>query len=198
MKNDVIDNLKIIAKNLKKLRQIKEITVKDLSKRSSVSVSMISQIENLKQKPSVLTLRKILKALDYSLTLFVSNTQDEIKEFDYEPLELVQNKFKRLLLSGDRNATKMELLRPTLNPNDLALVEINMLPDCRLFQEPVKTEGKITGYVISGQLLIEFSNDEYIVQQGEEFQFDGNKPFNLRNFTDSKNVFLINYKAIEF
>lgn len=198
MKNDAIDNLKLIGKNVKKLRQIKEITVKELSLLSGVSQSMISQIENLKQKPTPITLRKMLAPLGFSLCLFLSHSQEEILEFDFSPEEIVQDKFKRILMLGERDGTRMELLRPTLKGDDLAMIEINMLPDCRLFSDEINVRGKIRAFQISGRLLLEFKDDEFTIEQGQQFEFDGSKSFNLRNFTDESNVFILIVEANKF
>lgn len=63
---------KIIAKNIRKIRKEKEFTLKQLSARSKVSISMISKIENSQTLPSISTYIKIAFALGVSFSQLIS------------------------------------------------------------------------------------------------------------------------------
>jgi transcriptional regulator with XRE-family HTH domain len=55
--------MKIIGVNIKKLREVKGISLRELAKRLQVSASFISQIETNKAYPSLVTLKSIADAL---------------------------------------------------------------------------------------------------------------------------------------
>jgi len=69
---------KIIAKNIKKLRKEKELTLKDISIRSKVSISMISKIENSQTFPPITTYIKIASALEVSFSDLITDDNKDI------------------------------------------------------------------------------------------------------------------------
>jgi len=56
-----------VGQRLKKLRKSQKITLKDLSEKINLSISLCSQIENAKAMPSLLTLYKIAHGLNSTL-----------------------------------------------------------------------------------------------------------------------------------
>ena len=56
-----------LSNNVKKIRKLKKLTLKETAKKTGVSHQMISQIETGKKHPSLETLIKIADAFDCSL-----------------------------------------------------------------------------------------------------------------------------------
>lgn len=56
-----------LSNNVKKIRKLKKLTLKETAKKTGVSHQMISQIETGKKRPSLETLIKIADAFDCSL-----------------------------------------------------------------------------------------------------------------------------------
>lgn len=69
---------KIIAKNIRKIRIEKGLTLKQLSARSKVSISMISKIENSQTLPSIATYIKIASALGISFSQLISEDDKDV------------------------------------------------------------------------------------------------------------------------
>ncbi|MCP5037699.1 MAG: helix-turn-helix domain-containing protein [Rhodobacteraceae bacterium] len=65
-----------IGRQIRKLRQAKNLTVTDLSKASSVSVAMISKIENGQTSPSLSTLQRIAIGLGVTITSLFSQYEE--------------------------------------------------------------------------------------------------------------------------
>ena len=65
-----------IGRQVRKLRLAKNLTVADLSKASSVSVAMISKIENGQTSPSLTTLQRIASGLSTSVTSLFSQYEE--------------------------------------------------------------------------------------------------------------------------
>ena len=74
----VLQIAEIISKNIKKIRKEKGFTLKQLSTQSTVSVSMISKIENSQTLPSIATYIKIASALGVSFSQLVSDENTDV------------------------------------------------------------------------------------------------------------------------
>lgn len=68
--------MKIIL-NLKKIRFQKRISQNELSKISGLSQSLISNIEKSKKSPTLVTLEKIMNALDVQLYELIQIEEDD-------------------------------------------------------------------------------------------------------------------------
>jgi len=75
-----------ISKKLKQMRKENNLTLKELSNKSGVSISFISDIENGRRNPSIETLKVLARALDTSAGEF-------LKE---EPMKETINKDKNI------------------------------------------------------------------------------------------------------
>jgi len=73
----VEDIAKIIARNARKIRRERNLTLRELAIRSGVSISMISKIENSQTLPSVATYVKIASALGVSFGELVTETDKD-------------------------------------------------------------------------------------------------------------------------
>ena len=78
---------KVIAKNIRKFRQVEKFTLKELSKASKVSISMISKIENSQTLPSIATYIKIAFALGISFGELIS---DDNKDIDISIVQAIE------------------------------------------------------------------------------------------------------------
>lgn len=190
MDKDVINNPKLIGKNLKKLRIINEMTIEKASELASLSPATISNAESGKSKMTTMNLRELLKIYDFSLALFVSKIQDEIKDFDLNPERIVQKEEQFLLLDGKRTDGEfsLKLMRPIDELSDESFIQIELDSQKTWPNEFLSIDTKIRGIVQKGEFLIEFDQDENRVQIGEEFMFNGKIPHKYRNFTNQSCV----------
>lgn len=69
-----------VSTTLKKLRKENKLTLKELSIKSGVSVSFISDIENMRRNPSIETLESLAKALNVSINVFFDKENTKIKQ----------------------------------------------------------------------------------------------------------------------
>ncbi|MCU6396765.1 helix-turn-helix transcriptional regulator, partial [Enterobacter quasiroggenkampii] len=72
----------IIAKNLKRLREEKALSLNELSKMTDVSKSMLGQIERCEANPTVSTIWKIANGLKISCTELMSMPEADFKIVD--------------------------------------------------------------------------------------------------------------------
>src|SRR5690606_36163729 len=71
-------NLRHLGDRLRYFRQQREFTLRVLAERADVSASLLSQIENGKANPSMVTLHNIASALDIPLASFFASAKDTL------------------------------------------------------------------------------------------------------------------------
>lgn len=79
----------IIAHNIKRLREVKGLSQKEIYTGSGIPQGQYSRIENGKVEPSVSTLEKLAKVLEVSISEFFT-TNDTIEEVNLSLLEKVK------------------------------------------------------------------------------------------------------------
>ena len=72
--------VELIAANIRRLREIKELSQKEVSAKTKIPQGQYSRIENGKVEPSVSTLEKLAKVFDVSVSEFFrsNNLEDEL------------------------------------------------------------------------------------------------------------------------
>lgn len=81
--------VEVIAKNIKRLREVKALSQKEICSDSGVPQGQYSRIENGKVEPSVSTLEKLAKVFEVSISEFFT-TNDTIEEVNLSLLEKVK------------------------------------------------------------------------------------------------------------
>lgn len=185
MAKDLISLPKELGTNLRLLRTITDKTLDEVASVSGLSKSFISLVESGNRSIKPFDLKRLLAVYNYTLSWFLSKTQDTIEGFIFEPSALVQTKNHSLLLEGSRKEGSLciLLLRPMRHEKDTEFMEIYLPAETVLSETFTTVEGEVRGVVILGTLLIEMKDKEYIIREREEFCFDGQKPHIFRNFT---------------
>lgn len=76
--------MKLSAK-LRELRTKNKLTLKELSEKSGISISFISDIENGRRNPSIEKLKLLAKALDVSADEFLKDNSSNLKSENTKP-----------------------------------------------------------------------------------------------------------------
>ena len=81
-------NLQHLGEKLRYVRQQRRFSLRDLAARSEVSPSLLSQIENGKANPSVMTLHNIASALDVPLAYFFPSEQQYVSKSELDAVAI--------------------------------------------------------------------------------------------------------------
>lgn len=165
------------GQKIKKLRTEQSLSLKDLSDRSGVSVSMISQIERRNTDPTLTTLYKLCKGLDVSISTLLGT--------DEQALQLVR-KGERKTISFPQSNSKYELLTP-INEGTIEMIKIHLEPG-QEDQQLVEHSGEECGYVLHGEMTIVLGEDEHILYEGDSIRFKSTTPHRFFNHTDETAV----------
>lgn len=163
----------VIGRNIMNYRKLKNMSLEELSKRSGVSKSMLSQIEQEKTNPTVITVWKIARALDI--------TVEDLLETggDYQ-IEVLRSNDAPLIHSEDDSCT-FRINSPVHMSDNLELYQVILKPWGKHVSSPhyPKTEEFLT--VISGKFKITAGNHASVLQQGDTARYRADCPHSLEN-----------------
>lgn len=160
-------------KKIKDLRIAQNLSLKQLSDKSGVSVSMISQIERKKTDPTLTTLYKICNGLGVSISSFL--------ESDDQSTHIVR-KDQRKTLNFPKSHSKYELLTPITDGN-IEMIRIYLEPG-QEDQQLVKHAGEECGHMLEGEMTIVLGDKQHTLHEGDTIRFDSNVPHRFLNHTD--------------
>ncbi|HWP95881.1 MAG TPA: XRE family transcriptional regulator [Syntrophomonadaceae bacterium] len=156
----------LIARQIRKIRIEKELTLEEVAVRSGFTKGLLSKIENNKVSPPVSTLAKIARALDISLgDLFSSTNVEQVKLVQkeewirYNPEHAAGGQIIETLMYGFKNQ-KMEPLMISIDNPDIYQV--------RHYNHP----GQEFIFILEGSMKYFYADQEYLLQQGDALYFN--------------------------
>ncbi len=170
-----------ISKKIRQLRKEKNMTLKELSEQTGLSVSFLSQVENNTSSLAITSLKKIADALGKDISYFFKSPEVKsyhVKYEDQEPFKIETSKAEFVKLSGDFPNKCMEAMIVTIPPKE---------QHGDLFSHP----GEEFIYVLDGTLEIVLDDVTYSVKQGDSFHFPSTVSHLWRNPLKSTLRFLV-------
>jgi transcriptional regulator with XRE-family HTH domain len=166
-----------IGFQLKRERRIRGLRLKDVADKAGFSQSLISKIENNKTSPSISTLHRVAKALGTSISaLFAAD----------ESLDQVVQRPKDRPIAGrvqsmvEWDGIEAEIIVP--------YVSGRLLEGFVFIMEPgghsggtLRHEGEECGYVLEGCLELVVDAETFILNPGDSFFFNSDRPHSYRN-----------------
>lgn len=178
-----------VGERLRKRRKELRLTLKEVADSTHLTSSFLSQVENNKVNLSLNSLHLIADALDVPVTYFMADENTQKLETNdvvgsnrtrYNP---VVNKDRRSRLVLPVSGVELELLVPNLGRKMVSFkgrLEPGMENVASRLREP--TEEII--YVLTGTLLVDLDEGEYLVHSDESIYFEGQHLIRLVNVAD--------------
>lgn len=169
-----------LGKKVKKLRKRQNMTLKELSEKTNLSVGFLSQLERGLSTVAIDSLDVIAKALGVDLTYFINPQDDKkdkivLKSYEQATIEVVNEKFIYQQLTSD---IKNKSMLPRL-------VEILPMEETEnLMTYP--HEGEEFIYVIEGILTLFVNSQKYELYPGDSAYYKSTIPHNWANYTSKK------------
>lgn len=172
-----------IGSKLKSLRTMRELTLKELSEKTSLSIGFLSQIERGVTSVAISSLDTIAKALDSDLSYFFTMPKKRERQ--------VLRSYEQEVYTN--NNSQFIDYHLTLNPETM-----DMLPRMELIlptngedkNAPYGHDGEEFLYVLEGILTVNLDGDLHQLYPGDSMHFDSKIPHNWSNDTN-KNVKLL-------
>ena len=176
-----------IGSRLGDLRKRKQMTLDQLSSKSGVSKSILSQIERNISNPTVSTMMRIADALEETLSGFFMNI-DEGKSSSIETSKETPN------ISSKDGLCELSILGAGETVSWLQWYVLTMKPKGKL---PSKSHGSNTGEnitVISGEVVVYLKKQSETLKAGDTFRFPTNQEHTLMNKSKTiSKVLMVNY-----
>src|SRR6056297_228980 len=160
-----------ISKNIRLLRKSKNITLKELSSKTNLSVSFISQVERGVSSITITSLKKIADALEISMReLFdVEEEYSFVRKKDNKALIHLENSYtNHVILSGKFDNRKLEAIIVNHAPKSVDIT-------------PFSHEGEEFYYILEGTGVFVIDDVEYIVEKGESIHFPSHINHTVKN-----------------
>ncbi|MEJ6588055.1 MAG: XRE family transcriptional regulator [Pelagibacterales bacterium] len=176
-----------IGSRLGDLRKRKQMTLDQLSSKSGVSKSILSQIERNISNPTVSTMMRIADALEETLSGFFMNI-DEGKSSPIETSKETPN------ISSKDGLCELSILGAGETVSWLQWYVLTMKPKGKL---PSKSHGSNTFEnitVISGEVVVYLKKQSETLKAGDTFRFPTNQEHTLMNKSKTiSKILMVNY-----
>ena len=176
-----------LGNRLSSLRKRKNMTLDDLSAKSGVSKSILSQIERDLSNPTVSTISRIADALDEKLSDFFSKIEVE------EDSSIESSKETPSITSKD-GLCELSILGAGETVNWLQWYILEMKPKGILNSgsHGPKTFENLT--VIDGQIEVACGESKEKLSKGDTYRFQSNRDHTIKNISKQKaQVLMVNY-----
>jgi transcriptional regulator with XRE-family HTH domain len=167
-----------LGERIKRKREMLKMPLSDLSRKVGVSASALSQIENSKAFPSIVTLKSIADSLYTTVGELIGENElltknPLIKGDEIKFVKVNSSGTSLFLLSHHENSKQME-------PYILKFVENSDSSDIMRIHP-----GQEFIHVLEGKLMISIDNTQYILEKGDNVYFNSNTSHSLKNIHPS-------------
>lgn len=176
-----VDSLCLGAK-IRKLRQRRNLTLREVSELSGLSKSLLSQIENEASAPPIPTLIRIAKALGAKIGDFFQETMED------QRISVVRKASRQRTVKLPHN--RPERLGYHYTPLAHPVINQHMEPFWIDFEPRQNSEkhyyqhaGEEFLYVQSGKLEFEFGDQTIVIEPGDSLYFKSNIPHTIRSMS---------------
>ena len=172
-----------VSHKIRKIRREKNITLKELSEKTELSVSFLSQFEREISSITLVSLKRIADALDISMKELFDGEGDHNRQFvhkgsDGQGLTGLEKKYAGYeRLSGKFEGRKLESLLLCMEPYRDDFV-------------PCTHEGEEFIYILEGTARFTVDGQEYEVTEGESIHYPSTLLHRIVNIENRELVFL--------
>ncbi|MBE1282129.1 MAG: cupin domain-containing protein [Rhodobacteraceae bacterium] len=173
MASDQIERAKL-GNVIRKCRQKRKLTLKELCDKAGVSVGYLSQVERGNATPSLGTLAQIARALDLGLDYFVSRPK---------PGDAVSYADKRRKFSISDSGVTYEALSSEFPGHELSAFIVNCPPGFQ--SETFQHEGEEFIYILSGSMEKSLDGETFTLREGDSLHYNGMTPHAWKTLGDT-------------
>ena len=176
-----------LGNRLSSLRKRKNMTLDDLSTKSGVSKSILSQIERNFSNPTITTISRISDALDEKLS-------DFFLKIEVEEENSIESSRETPSITSKDGLCELNILGAGETVNWLQWYILEMKPKGVLdsVSHGPKTLENLT--VIEGQIEVSCGDSKEKLSKGDTFRFQSNRDHTIKNISKQKaQVLMVNY-----
>jgi transcriptional regulator with XRE-family HTH domain len=165
-----------IGKRIRDVRRDKGLSLDELAKRTGFAKSYLSQIENLKREPSISALSQIAYVLEVDLLFLLSG---EIQNSGVQSFTIVK-KGERKTVNRPSGSIAYIYDSITYKKPDRLMEGFIVTIGFEFPPEPFIHEGQELTYVLEGTHEFVYDGRTYLLEEGDCYYFDSNRPHYAR------------------
>lgn len=182
------ERLRTIGAAIRSRRQELNMSLRELSKQSGLSIGFLSLVERGRSSPALTSLSNVAKALGVELSSFFPAEEEEQNEAEetkqrVSPLPYVNRANDAAKLSIILSQRIYKMLSPRIPGLVLEPIFVTVQPGDTM-DEPYSHEGEEFAYVLSGELVFIVDGVEYRLGPGDSVHFRSTVSHAMRNDTD--------------
>ena len=169
-----------ISGKIRNLRKEKDLTLKDLSMKTGLSVSFLSQVENGYSSLAITSLKKISEALNVTMNYFFKTPEIHnflVKADEEKAFKIEGSNSQFIRISGDFTGRKIESM-------------IIIIPPQQMHGSKCNHPGEEFVYVLEGTLMVNLAGIEYLVKAGDSIQYPSTTDHSWTNPLNEKTKLL--------
>jgi len=171
-----------IGSRMKAVRTEKNLSQRELARKSGVTNGLISQIEQNHSSPSVSSLKRILDAIPMSLSEFFSPASPTEKKIFYSSEELRELNPERVFPNSSNANTAVSLKQiGAAGAHSLQMLHERYAPGADTGKELYSHEAEEAGIIVSGQIELTVGTETRLLGPGDAYIFDSSIPHRFRN-----------------
>ena len=182
------ERLRTIGAAIRSRRQELNLSLRELSKQSGLSIGFLSLVERGRSSPALTSLSNVAKALGVELSSFFPAEEEEQNEAEetkqrVSPLPYVTRANDAAELSIILSQRIYKMLSPRIPGLVLEPIFVTVQPGDTM-DEPYGHEGEEFAYVLSGELVFIVDGVPYRLGPGDSVHFRSTVSHAMRNDTD--------------
>jgi transcriptional regulator with XRE-family HTH domain len=180
-----------IGKRIRDVRHDKGLSLDELAKKTGFAKSYLSQIENLKREPSISALSQIAHVLEVDVLFLLSG---EIQNSGAQSLTIVK-KGERKTIHRPAGSLAYTYDSVTYKKQDRLMEGFIVTIGFEFPPEPFIHEGQELTYVLEGTHEFVYDGKTYLLEEGDCYYFDSNKPHFSRGVGEKPSKLLVVFTA---
>ena len=180
------ESLILIGSEIQQVRKVRQMTLKDLSAATDVSVSHLSAIERGAANPSLATVRRVADALGISADWFFAR-RPGIGPMERAYVVRRHNRRELNTFYGEKSEVlglSDELLSSSIGGSFLLGLATYEPHSSRPGHPMYQHEGEQHGYILKGELELQIGDEKITLYEGDSYSFPTAIMHNARNNTD--------------
>ncbi len=167
-----------VGKKLKSLRKEDNLTLRELSCKSGVSTTQISEIERNLTSPTVATLTKLISALGHETSIF-------FEKDSHQKVSMVRQD-ERSLIVDQKNQVFIESLTKGIIDSKLKVIIAHPKPGQENIPQGYQHPGEELIFVFKGRIQVTLDGKPCILEDGDSIHFRSEMNHKIKNITDSE------------
>ncbi|MFQ5913001.1 MAG: cupin domain-containing protein [Nitrospinota bacterium] len=164
--------METVGKKIREFRTEKGLTLKEVSNRTGLAISFISQVERGNGNPTLSSLRAIAEALGVTVGYFFHSPEEA------PPPQIVHEKERKVLIP--RPGVVYQLLTSGLSGR-AQFMRVIFEPGSTTGEAPIQHDGEEYVLVLKGQMRLQLGRNRYVLNKGDSFSYPSTIPHLVTN-----------------